>query len=142
MDRSQKGNIYINGREQVLELLRFLPAEEKAKLLRNMRVRNPALTDELAQESLSFAQINDLSDHEIQMVVRVVEPTVLGIALKTQPIALQRRVLTLVSREVAEKAYQIMMTPLRNEERDSKRAQNKIKALMIELKRRGQIESI
>ena len=55
---SNNPNVFINGKEQVVDLLKALPTEERDRLLANMRIKNPALTNELARLATSFEKVS------------------------------------------------------------------------------------
>ncbi|MBT3981328.1 MAG: hypothetical protein HOE90_08235 [Bacteriovoracaceae bacterium] len=138
----KKEGYYINGRAQVVELLKFLPDAEKAKLLKSIRLRNPTLAMELSEESINFECIARISDDDIKQLLRYVSPTILGVALKGMDPGLQRRILSIPARSYAENAYTTMLTPINNESRDCKRAQNKVMQIINKLARDRKINII
>jgi len=140
-DQEAKG-VFINGREQVIELLQFLPANEREKLLNNIKKRNPALANELQRKTISFSDIDNLSDYEIRLIIQNTKAQILGLALKDTPTNTQRRILSLAERTYAESAFEIMTTPLSNEHIDSKRAKDKIKSIIVQIIKRRQANLI
>ena len=46
-NNAENGGVFINGKGQVIELLRKMDGADKAKLLKNLRLRNPTLAKEL-----------------------------------------------------------------------------------------------
>jgi len=131
--------VFINGRAQVIEMLQYMEDEDRNTLLKNIRIRNPILANELLEKSLVFENIGKLSDHEIRLVINYVQPTIMGVALKSVNQDLQRRVLGLAQRGFAEKAYEIMIKSIGNETTHIRKAQNKILETMVALNKKKQI---
>ena len=131
--------VFINGRAQVIEMLQYMEDEDRNTLLKNIRIRNPILANELLEKSLVFENIGKLSDHEIRLIINYVQPTIMGVALKNVNQDLQRRVLGLAQRAFAEKAYEIMIKSIGNEMTHIRKAQNKILETMIALNKKKQI---
>jgi flagellar motor switch protein FliG len=129
-------SVFINGKAQIIEMLKFMTPKERDKLIQNIRLRNAPLADELMEQSLTFSSLNELSDHDLEMVFDSISAPILGVALKGSNRDFQRRVLSLAPRDYAEKAYEVMMTPLSNEKRDVTRAQNKIISILANHLRR------
>lgn len=118
--------VFLNGKAQVIEMLQYMNANEREKLLQNIRKRNPQLAEELMEKSLTFSHLGELSDPELSIIFSHINAPILGIALKGATRDFQRRLLSLAPRDYAERAYSIMMTPLQNEKVDVKRAQSKV----------------
>lgn len=125
MEKTSKG-IFINGKAQIIEMLAYMEPEEKNTLLKNIRLRNPQMADELMQESISFQNVLELSEDYIRVLSSYVKPEIFGVSLKTLPQNTQRNILTSLERAYAERAYQVMTTPLSNEARDIKKAREKM----------------
>lgn len=135
---SQKNNengIFINGKKQVIELLQMMDAGDKTKLLKNLRVRNPVLAKELTESCISFESIWDLNDESLKTIVSQVQPAILGLALNLVHVKNQRRALSLISREMALKAFDIMQKDLTKNRHECMRAQQKIVELALNLHR-------
>ncbi|MBK23655.1 MAG: hypothetical protein CME70_06580 [Halobacteriovorax sp.] len=137
-EQSQQG-VFINGKAQVIEMLKYMQPEERELLLKNIKARNPQLAIELTENCLTFNDLNRLGDEELHLIFNYVKPAIWGLALKNTPRDFQRRVLSLAPRDYAEQAYQILTTTLKNEERDTKRAQQKIVSILGNLLKRRQI---
>lgn len=132
---AENGGVFINGKQQVIELLQKMGASDKAKLLKNLRLRNPSLAKELTEQCLSFESIWDLDDECLKTVVSQVQPAILGLALSLAHVKNQRRALSLISRESAMKAFEIMQKDLTSNRNECFRAQTKILELAINLQR-------
>lgn len=131
--------IFINGKAQIIEMLQHMPREERARLLKNLKLRNPQLAEELTEQCFTFSDLDNLSDPELAMIFQYVTAPVLGMALKNIERTFQRRLLSLASRDYAEEAFRVMKTSYSTEKRDIKRAQNKIIEVLVSLKKRRQI---
>jgi flagellar motor switch protein FliG len=133
--KNAENGIFINGKKQVIELLKTMEAADKARLLKNLRVRNPSLAKELTESCISFESIWDLNDESLKTVVSQVQPAILGLALSLVNVKNQRRVLSLISREMALKAFDIMQKDLTSNRSECMRAQQKILELAMNLHR-------
>jgi flagellar motor switch protein FliG len=130
-----ENGIFINGKKQVIELLQRMDSADKAKLLKNLRTRNPVLAKELTESCISFDSIWDLDDEALRTIASQVQPAILGLALSLVHVKNQRRVLSLISREMALKAFDIMQKDLTGNRNECLRAQQKIAELAINLHR-------
>jgi flagellar motor switch protein FliG len=128
-DDAQTG-IFLNGKAQIIEMLPYMTQDERNILIKNVRSRNPQLADELAENSVTFSNIVDLDDHDLQVVLNYVKAPIMGIALKGLNSSQQRRVLSVAPRQYAEEAFKVMNIRLSNETRDIKRAHEKVKKVM------------
>ncbi|MDC1174168.1 FliG C-terminal domain-containing protein [Bacteriovoracaceae bacterium] len=138
MENKSQG-IFINGKAQIVEMLQYMTAPEREKLLKNIKARNSQLADELMQESVSFSDFLRLDDRDIQLVLNYIKAPILGVALKALKREDQRQILVICDRAYAEEAYKVMSTPLSNEARDVKRACDKVSSVISALVKRGNI---
>ena len=118
--------IYINGKAQIIEMLQYMQPIEREKLLKNIRLRNASMAQELVRESMTFDVVENLGDEDWQKIFNYVDARILGVALKLSNRNFQRRLLKLAPREYAEIAYDVMTTPIENGVDKSKRAQRRI----------------
>ncbi len=133
--KNAENGIFINGKKQVIELLQKMDAGDKAKLLKNLRNRNPSLAKELTESCISFESIWDLDEQCLKTLVSQVQPAILGLALSLVHVKNQRRTLSLISREQAIKAFDIMQKDLTSNRSECFRAQQKILELAVNLHR-------
>lgn len=133
--KTNENGIFINGKGQVIELLQQMSAADKARLLKNLRVRNPSLAKELTESCISFESLWDLDDAGLKTVVSQVQPTILGLALSLAHVKNQRRALGLIPRDMAVRAFDIMQKDLTGNRNECQRAQQKILELAISLHR-------
>jgi flagellar motor switch protein FliG len=130
-------SVFLNGKGQIIEMLKFMTPKEREVLLKNIRARNSQLADELLEQSLTFSSLNELPDDDLILIFNSLSAPIVGVALKGSNREFQRRILSLAPRDYAEKAYSVLMTNLSNEARDVQRAQNKVlNALGSHLKRK------
>lgn len=120
------GSIFINGKAQIAEMLQYMTLEEKQRLLKHIRSRNPTLAEEIEKQSFSFQDVFRLPDNMLKILLQQVQAPIIGIAIRGVPTDVQRKVLSLAARPYAEEAFKWMMAPLGDEKRDVKRAQEKI----------------
>jgi flagellar motor switch protein FliG len=133
--KNAENGIFINGKKQVIELLQKMDAGDKARLLKNLRNRNPSLAKELTESCISFESIWDLDEECLKTVVSQVQPAILGLALSLVHVKNQRRTLSLISRDQAIKAFDIMQKDLTSNRNECFRAQQKILELALNLHR-------
>ncbi|MGZ3788463.1 MAG: FliG C-terminal domain-containing protein [Bacteriovorax sp.] len=136
---NNSNSIFINGKAQIIEMLQHMPREERSRLLKNLKVRNPQLAEELTEQCFTFSDLDNLSDGDLQMIFQYITAPILGMALKNIERSFQRRLLSLANREYAEEAFRVLKTSYSTEKRDIKRAQNKIIEVLVSLKKRRQI---
>lgn len=134
-NKSENNGVYINGKRQVIELLQKMDASDKSKLLKNLRMRNPSLAKELTESCISFESIWDLNDESLKTLLSQIQPAILGLALNIVHVKNQRRALSLISREMALKAFDIMQKDLSSNRNECYRAQQKILELALNLNR-------
>ena len=132
MNQDSQG-LFINGRAQVIEMLEFMTSEERDTLIKNIRLRNPQLANELMEKSFSFNDLMNLNESNIHTVFKYITPQIFGLALKVVSTEAQRKLLSIAPREYAEAAYNVMVKSYPNERRDAQRAQTKIISVFINL---------
>jgi flagellar motor switch protein FliG len=137
---NNQNGYFINGKAQIIEMLQHMNRDERARLLKNIKIRNPQLADELTEQCFTFSDLDNLADSELQVVFNYISAPILGMALKNVERTFQRRLLSLATREYAEEAFRVLKTSYSSEKRDIKRAQNKIIEILVTLKRRRQID--
>lgn len=137
--QTEPQGVFLNGKAQIIEMLQFMNEAEKSTLIKNIRMRNPQLANELLENSLTFEHLNRLEDLEISTIFRYVQAPILGMALKNVSREFQKRILTLAPREYAEEAFHIMTAPMNNEIRTTQKAQDKIVSVLSSLVKRNQI---
>ena len=137
MEKNESKGVFLNGRKQVIELLQHLPAVEKHKLIKSMQLKNASLTKQLSEESLSFKDLNQLTDNQLVRVLQNINPTITGLALYLTPTIFQKRCLRLMSRESAQSAFNILKKNLSGQQSQCKKAQQKVLSTVIQLSKRG-----
>ncbi len=76
--------------------------------------------------SFSFQDVLRLPDGMLRTLMQQVQAPIIGIAIRSVPADLQRKMLSLAPRTYAEEAFKWMMAALNDEKRDVKRAQEKV----------------
>lgn len=140
MSDSTEQGIFINGKQQVIEMLQFMNESEKQKLLKNIKLRNSVMANELSEQSLSFKSLLRLSTENLQKIFSRTNPTIIALAIYPLEISLQRKALNALERPVAEKAFQLMSQDLSSAKQESRRAQEKILQFAIQLSRQDYIK--
>lgn len=121
----EKEDIIINGRAQVIEILKRLPEDHKNKILRSLKIKNSSLAQELSWQTLSFKSITDLKENALQTLLEYISSPVIAIALTDQSIDVQKKFLSTVSRERAKEIFQQLKTQGQSS-LNAKKAQMKI----------------
>lgn len=141
MENEEKTGIFLNGKAQIIEMLQFMGGKEKETLINNIKLRNPQLANELLEKSFTFKELVNVDTESIQQLFRYTKAAIWGLALQGIPSDFQRKILSLAPRSFAEEAYSIMMTNIKSERIDSKRAQNKIVSTYLKMKQRIEFHS-
>ncbi len=139
MDTTEKG-IFINGKQQIIEMLQFMENDDKQKLLENIKQRNAPMAKELSEKSLSFKDLFRLSSGHIRTIFEKSNPAIIGLALYPLTVSLQKKALQSLSREVAEQAFNVMRQDLTHKKIECQRAQEKIVRLAIQLSRHNSVQ--
>ena len=121
-------------RDRSVNLQTYVDVRMLADIVHAMRLHG-ALAKELTESCLSFSSIWDLDDECLKTVVSQVQPAILGLALSLVHVKNQRRALSLISREMAMKAFEIMQKYLTGNRSECNRAQQKILDLAVSLQR-------
>lgn len=101
----EKNDIVINGRAQVVEILKSLPEEHKNKILRSLKNRDSSLAHELSWQTLTFAGITQSKDSQLKALLEYISSPIIAIALKNQEAGIQKKFLTNLSRERAKEVF-------------------------------------
>lgn len=133
----EKNGIFLNGKNQVIELFRYLDQDHKAILLKQLKIRNPALAKELSENCFSYDNLWSLDDDSLRKVLQTVSPVILGLALFLSEKRQQKRALSLLPRQNAERAYEIMLKDLSRNRKECQKAQDKILQNAIALSKRS-----
>lgn len=133
MSNQENTGVYLNGKKQVIELLKRMEGADKQTLLKNLKARNPVLAKELAELCVNFDSIWELDDNSLRSVLAHVQPTILGLALNITQVKNQRRALSLIERPHAIRAFEIMQKDLSSNRNECQRAQAKILEFALRL---------
>lgn len=136
MDDNKEQGIYINGRQQIIEMLQFMGEADRRKLLKNIEMRNAVMARELSEQSLSFNDLINVPSESLRRIFSQCNPAIIGLAIYNCSQELQRKVLSSVDREIAEKAFEIMGKNLSSKRVECKRAQEKVLQIAIQLNRK------
>lgn len=139
MSENKDQGIFLNGRQQIIDMLRFMDDADKQKLLGNIKARNAVMARELSEQSLSFKDLFRLSPNHLNAIFSKSNPAVIGLALYSLPRELQRKALSALDRHIAEAAFQVMQKDLTGKAQECKRAQDKIVQTAILLSRQKTI---
>lgn len=139
MSNTDQQGIYINGKQQIIDMLRAMPEHEKETLLKNIRLKNAPVAKELSEQSLSFASLMRMPDESLRVIFETVNPAILGLALYPLSKEIQRKALSIINRTHAEKAFQIMGQRLESRSTEIRRAQDKVLQAAIGLSRRNML---
>lgn len=139
MEENTEQGIYINGKQQIIEMLQFMNESDRKKLLDNVRRRNAVMARELSEQSFSFKDLAKLPKDFLGSILSKVNPAIVGLAIYDESVQLQRLVLGSLPRDKAEEAFHIMSQNLLSKKQERKRAKENIIRFAIELSRRHQV---
>jgi flagellar motor switch protein FliG len=138
-NNTNQGGIFINGKQQMVEMIQFMSDAERKKLLTNIKNRNAAMAKERSEKSLSFRDLFQLDDHVSRRILQNVNSTIIGLALFMSHTDVQRKALSIMDRNDAEKAFSVMNQNLSNKRAECKKAQDKILQIAIQMSKRSLI---
>ena len=139
MSKPTEQGIFINGRQQIIEMLQFMNEDDKRKLLGNIQKRNAVMARELSEQSFSFKSLFALPKEDLNKILSRSNPAIIALALYPLEISLQRKALSSLDRAAAENAFEIMGHDLSAKRQEIKRAQDKIIQIAIQLSRQKYI---
>ena len=131
--KNQENGIFINGKKQVIELLQRMESSDKSRLLKNLKLRNPSLARELTEQCLSFDSLWELNDQDLKIVLNNIQPAIIGLALNATQTRNQKRSLSLMARDKAIIAFEILQKDLSANQQQCLRAQQKILEIALNL---------
>jgi len=137
-----KERIPVNGKAQIIDMLRVMPVDERRALLKNMGQMDKKRTVELMELSISMSNIEGLEESEIQLIVESCSAPVLGVALKNCPEGLQRKALRSLDRKKAEEAFEMLSTAISDEKENIMRAQRRVLQTALDLHKKGAVSLI
>lgn len=140
MNQDNQKGIFINGKQQIIDMLRAMSMDERKKLISNIKSKNAPMARELSEQSFSYRDLQTLPDSQLAIVLKTVNPAIIGLALYLSPSQFQRKCLGVLERSIAEKAYQIMSYDLSGKRNECERAQQKILQNAVSLVRKNLIQ--
>lgn len=139
MAKAGETGSFINGKAQAVEIMQALSPAERNRILKHIRVKDPGLATDLAHQSFSFKSIRNLEPHDLNRVSNFIDARIFGISLKGISIDDQRGILSKLDRNFAEVAYGALISPQASDERNIKRAQDKVLGVLTRLYKNQQI---
>lgn len=129
--QNEKG-VFINGRGQVVDLLRTLQETEREKILKILKIKNPAMARDLTIQCLTFNYFIHLDQEKMNIACQYISGNVLGYALSDQNIQVQKMILNIIERKKAVEAFQII-SEYRGTQTETQKSQRKIIQIVAEL---------
>lgn len=139
IENNKTEGYFLNGKAQIIEMLRLMSGKDRARLIQSVKHRNPSLAEELMEKCVSFRDLERLGNHELNLIFNHVDAPILGLALKGSPITFQRRVLSLAQREYAEKAYHVLVANISDEDVRISKAQERVLTTLAKFLKKQQI---
>ncbi len=134
--KKNENDIFIDGKNQAIQILQGLTQEERNRLLGLLRTKNPLIAQELESRSHSFMDLLASDNESLKIIFEYVSAPVIGIAISNIPTEEQRRILKLLNRDKAETAFKVFRSR-RSTNQETEKAQNKISNVAAELADRG-----
>lgn len=136
----QDGRIFLDGKNQIIELLQLLSNDEKQKLLNNIKIKNASMAKELREKSFTFRDLYSADDESIRSIFSSTTAAIIGLSLFSEPKIFQRRVLSLIPRDMAENAFQILGKELSSHKESCLKAQEKITEIALALSQKNKLK--
>jgi len=111
LETKQK-EIFINGKAQVIEMLKLMTREERDRILKIVKIKNPTLANELQETCVNFKDIESIDLDYFHYIFDEVRPEIFGLSLRGSTPSFQRKVLSIAPRHYAEKSYSMMTSHL------------------------------
>jgi flagellar motor switch protein FliG len=92
----------VDGKNIALEVLRRSPSEQQREVVAEIEKDDPALATELRSKLFTFADLSNLHDRDVQVLLKEVEATQLTVALKGATEELREKLLHNMSSRAAE----------------------------------------
>ena len=140
MAKQTTNGVFLNGKNKLIKMLQALTEKENDSLLERVGRKNPKLAEELKFKSITFSKIFNLDDKGIKLLIKQINPSILGVSLKGSPINQQRRVLSLAQREYAERAFAMLTNAINDEENSIIKSQQKVIESIGSLNKMGLLE--
>lgn len=121
----EKSDIVINGKAQVVEILKKLPEEHKNKIIQSLKGKNSSLAHELTWQTLTFDGIAQLQNEHLKSILEYISSPIVAYAILNQTVEIQKKFLTNLSRERAKEVFQLLKNTTPSVS-NSLKAQNKI----------------
>ena len=137
MSEPKNGDIFLNGKAQIIEMLRCMRPDERVRLLRQVALQSSGLAKELSRESIGFEQIEKFSDAQMQQFFQYVQAPILGMAIRGLSVELQKRILSLAERSYAEEAYEFMTMNLSEGQNKTHQAREKAGIFIAKIAAQG-----
>ena len=126
MANSGDSGAFINGREKAVEILAALQESERQRILKYIQVRNPEMGKGLSQECFHLENLVDFESGQLDELCQLVNPKVLGIALKKVSRSVQRDILKNLQRGYVESCYEALVSPRMGEDSTLRRAEQRV----------------
>lgn len=139
MSKANETGSFINGKAQAIEIMQSLTPAERNRIIKHIKIKDPGLANDLVQQSVSFNSIKNLETHDIARISNFVDARIFGIALKGVSLDVQRDILSKLDREYAEVSYGYLISPQASDDRNIKRAQDKVIGVLTRLYKNKQI---
>lgn len=134
--KKNENEIFIDGKNQAIQILQNLNHDERTRLLGLLKAKNPLMAQELEAKSFSFMDLLNTNDRSLQVILEYASAPVVAISISNLEFDNQKRVLKLLNRSKAETAYKIFKSR-RTSTIEAEKAQLKILNIASELIDRG-----
>lgn len=135
MQNTNSKGIFLNGKQQIINLFRHLSEKEKTNILKYIQVKNPTLARELTESTFQFEDLLELPLYDLEKVFSRVPATIIGLAIYNTTDENKKKVLKLIPREKAEEAFEVMNQTISNSKSYIAKAQNKCMEAAMNLAR-------
>lgn len=100
----------VDGPQIAARILRAMPPERRKRLMAAIEAREPAIFEKINSNIFAFEEIPSLTDHSLQMLVKVVDHRELVTALSTAP----KSVVTAMLRNMSKRKGSMVLDDLKS----------------------------
>jgi flagellar motor switch protein FliG len=136
---SGTGRRQLDGKTAAIELLRRFPGNAQADAMEEIEEEDPELADQLRSKLFTFQDVARLSDRDVQSLLKEVDVAQLTIALKGTTESAKEKIISNMSRRVAQMLLDDLQTMAPVRVSEVEQAQEDIARIALDLAEEGRI---
>ena len=136
---SGNGRRQLDGKNAAIELLRRFPGNAQADAMEEIEEEDPELADQLRAKLFTFQDVARLTDRDVQSLLKEVDVAQLTIALKGTTESAKEKIISNMSRRVAQMLLDDLQTMAPVRVSEVEQAQEDIARIALDLAEEGRI---